>query len=134
MLPIIMLGSAGCTPAKPVCAEGSVSYVSDASLFPTAIAPEAAGSNLELQTVEIAGKEVEVNRVIHGPLCNESIQGTVYIACDVQVAAWSEHPDFFKNCDFNVEPDAVIYVAYHQNAAYYNGCASCHSVSGTTTP
>lgn len=76
--------------------------------------------------VEISGRLVWVDRVVHGPLCNGDWQGTVYVACDVQVPAWAETPTFLEACDLTIAPGSVVYVAYHNDTAYYNGC-SCHT-------
>jgi hypothetical protein len=76
--------------------------------------------------VEINGKMKWVDKVIEGPLCNDSWKGTVYVACDVQVFEWEQDPLFLKGCNLSIEPGTVIYVAYHNDAAYYNGC-SCHT-------
>jgi hypothetical protein len=67
-----------------------------------------------------------VDRVVSGPLCNDRWQGTVYVGCEVQVLEWSETPLFLKDCDLTIEPGTVVYVADHNDAAYYNGC-SCHT-------
>ncbi len=67
-----------------------------------------------------------VDRVVEGPLCDDHWQGTVYVGCGVQVKEWSEKPLFLKDCDLTIEPGSVVYVADHNNAAYYNGC-SCHT-------
>ncbi len=50
----------------------------------------------------------------------------VYVTCNVQVYPWVEEPTFLKNCNLKIEPGTVVYVAYHNNTAYYNGC-SCHT-------
>lgn len=76
--------------------------------------------------VEINGKMMAVDKVVTGPLCYDNWEGTVYVACDVQVLKWEKTPLFLKNCNLSIEPDTVVYVAYHNDAAYYNGC-SCHT-------
>ncbi|MEJ2563670.1 MAG: hypothetical protein P8Z42_13435, partial [Anaerolineales bacterium] len=82
---------------------------------------------------EIGGKTVEVDRVIHGPLCNDTWRGTIYVACDVQVAEWDEEqgPFFLDNCDLTIDPGTVVYVAAHNDTAYYKGCAVCHTSEGS---
>lgn len=77
-------------------------------------------------SIEIGGKQIWVDKVVSGPLCNDTWRGTVYVTCDVQVARWQEHPTFLKGCNLNIEPGTVVYVAAHNNAAYYQGC-SCHT-------
>lgn len=76
--------------------------------------------------VTIGGKQIMVDKVVVGPLCNDEWKGIVYVGCDVQVLAWDETPLFLKDCDLSIEPGTVTYVAYHNDAPYYNGC-SCHT-------
>ena len=76
--------------------------------------------------VEIKGNMTEVDRVIRGPVCEDSWGGTIYVACDIQIAEWGEAPDFFEECPLTIEPGTKIYVAAHNDTAYYKGC-SCHS-------
>jgi hypothetical protein len=75
--------------------------------------------------VKIKGKLREVDRVIHGPVCNDTWQGVVYVACDVQVAAWEEEPIFLRECNLTIEEDSVVYVASHNDQQFNKGC-SCH--------
>lgn len=77
-------------------------------------------------SVKIGRSELQVNKVVEGALCNDTWSGTVYVACDVQVYPWVEEPTFLKDCQLNIEPHTVVYVAYHNNTAYYTGC-SCHT-------
>jgi hypothetical protein len=68
-----------------------------------------------------------MDQVIEGPLCNGSWSGTVYIGCNVQVYEYEkDEPLFLKDCNLDIDPDTIVYVAYHNNAAYYKGC-SCHT-------
>lgn len=76
--------------------------------------------------VEVAGSQIQVNQVVHGALCNADWIGIIYVACDVKVYPWTEEPLFLKDCQLNIDPNTVVYVAYHNNAAYYKGC-SCHT-------
>ena len=76
--------------------------------------------------VEMGSKSLQVDRIVEGPLCNDTWSGTVYVTCNVQVYPWQEEPTFLKNCQLNIEPMTVVYVADHNNTAYYNGC-SCHT-------
>ena len=55
-------------------------------------------SNASPIPVEINGKLVPMDRIVEGPLCNDSWSGKVYVGCDVQVAEWVEDPLFLKNC------------------------------------
>jgi hypothetical protein len=79
--------------------------------------------------VEIRGKTVFVDRVVEGPLCNDTWSGTVYVTCNVQVYPWEGQPTFLENCDLTVEPGTVVYVADHGDEPYYKGC-SCHNAPG----
>jgi hypothetical protein len=85
--------------------------------------PENSSSPVE---VKISGRATTVDQVVTGPLCNGNWKGTVYVACNVQVAKWEKDPLFLKGCNLAIEPNTVVYVAYHNDAAYYNGC-SCHT-------
>ena len=76
--------------------------------------------------VEINGKLTQVDKVVEGPLCNDTWSGTVYVTCNFQVYPWDETPTFLKNCNLSIAPDTIVYVAYHNDTAYYNGC-SCHT-------
>ncbi len=76
--------------------------------------------------MSIGGNSVSVDRVVEGPLCDDTWRGTVYVGCAVQVKPWEGRPTFLKDCNLTIEPGTVVYVAYHHNAAYYNGC-SCHT-------
>lgn len=77
-------------------------------------------------SMEIGGKTISVDKVVEGPLCNDTWSGTVYVTCNVQVYQWEDQPTFLKNCNLTIEPGTVVYVAYHNDTAYYNGC-SCHT-------
>lgn len=76
--------------------------------------------------MKINGKLVSVDKVVDGPLCNDNWQGTVYVGCNVQVLEWEETPLFLKDCNLSIAEGTVVYVARHNNAAYYEGC-SCHT-------
>lgn len=77
--------------------------------------------------VRIRNQSVSVDQIVHGPLCDVHWSGTIYIDCDVSVPAWDrdEKPTFFEGCNLNIEDNTVVYVAYHNDEAYYTGC-SCH--------
>lgn len=111
-----------------VCPSGSVTHSAALTPFPTLPPPSNVGLPPAPSLVEIGGKMIEVDRVIHGPLCNDRWSGTIYVACDVQVATWTdeENPTFLSGCDFTVEPGTIVYVAAHNDTTYYNGC-SCHT-------
>jgi len=86
-------------------------------------APDPASTPVRM---EIGGRTIMVDRVVEGPLCNDAWSGTVYVTCNVQVLAWEDQPTFLRDCDLAIAPDTVVYVAYHNDAPYYNGC-SCHT-------
>lgn len=109
----------------PACPAGSVTYFDDIRLLPIATdgppSPDAPG-------LEAGEGSIQVDRIVTGPFCNLRLEGTVYVACDLQIAAWdeAEGPTFLEGCDFSVAPGTVVYVAAHHDAAYYKGC-SCHT-------
>lgn len=120
-----MLLFASCSSDEPACPipEGTKEYL---SLSPVLITPPSPDLVIDPKPVEIDGKVILVDKVVSGPLCNDTWQGTVFVTCDVQVYPWVEDPTFLKDCDLRIDPDTVVYVAYHNNTAYYKGC-SCHT-------
>jgi hypothetical protein len=76
--------------------------------------------------VSVGKAELQVDKLVQGALCNDHWSGTVYVGCDVQVYPWTDQPTFLKDCQLTIDPQTVVYVAYHNNAAYYTGC-SCHT-------
>ena len=80
--------------------------------------------------VEIGGKMVKVDRLVEGPLCNDTWSGTVYVGCNAMVGQSTmdadQNPLFLQGCDLHIEPNTIVYVAAHNDAAYYKGC-SCHT-------
>ena len=126
-LPLLLVGLAfliaGCQEATPVCPPVTqtphyLSIPPDDLPTPTPVSVA--------RSVMIGRRERQVDKVVEGPLCNDQWSGTVYVACDVQVYPWVEDPIFLKDCQLDIEPQTVVYVAYHNNTAYYNGC-SCHT-------
>lgn len=120
---ILLVLITGCGEAAPICPTptGTVHYLSappDKLATPT--------PSMGSRQVEINGREMQVDKVVEGALCNDTWRGSVYVKCDVQVYPWVEEPTFLKDCQLTIEPQTVVYVAYHNNAAYYNGC-SCHT-------
>ena len=103
------------------CPPERISYENDLSFFP----PPGATREFKPTTMEIKGKQIQVDRVITGPVCNESWEGVVYVTCDIQIPVWERDPFFFQTCEFEVEEGAVIYVEGHRDKKYNNGC-SCH--------
>lgn len=80
--------------------------------------------------MDIGGKSIKVDKVVQGALCSDTWSGTVYVGCDIQVYPWEKHPTFLDNCSLKIKPGTVVYVAAHNNTAYYNGC-SCHTSNPT---
>jgi hypothetical protein len=75
--------------------------------------------------MEIKSKQIQVDRVITGPVCNETWSGTIYVSCDIQIPAWEKDPFFFQDCDFDIEEGTIVYVEAHNDKQYDKGC-SCH--------
>lgn len=120
---ILLVFLVACSETPSVCQPGSITYFDDSTNL--AAAPlETSGESIP---VEIGRKTIQVDQVIHGPVCNQTLRGTVYVGCDIQIKKWSDKPNFLDGCSFTVEPGTVIYVAAHRDAAYYNGCSSCHT-------
>lgn len=90
-------------------------------------APLSASSPVQ---VKIGGKQMEVDKLVDYPLCNDEWSGTVYVGCEAQVAEAEldadANPLFLKGCNLEIAPNTVVYVAAHNDAAYYKGC-SCHT-------
>ena len=117
---LLMLFSA-CQPAAPVCPPGTLTYHTAPTL-------QGAGAlSTGPSQVTMGGTTLQVDQVLHGYLCDHSLRGTVYVACDIQVNEWVDKPLFLDGCNFMVAPGTVIYVAAHNNTAYYNGCTACHA-------
>lgn len=122
---IALLFLSACGPQAPACprATGTPHYlVVPPEELPTPV-PETNSSPISM---EIGGKTINVDKVVEGPLCNDTWSGTVYVTCNVQVYQWEDQPTFLKNCNLTIEPNTVVYVEYHNDSAYYNGC-SCHT-------
>ncbi|MGD2026926.1 MAG: hypothetical protein PVI99_03840 [Anaerolineales bacterium] len=77
--------------------------------------------------VTIRGRTIAVDRFIHGYLCKDQWEGTVYVTADIEVNAYDDpdNPTFLEGCDLQVAEGTVVYVAYHNDAKYMKGC-SCH--------
>jgi len=112
-----------CQPAVPVCPPDSISYISDFTQFSSSPSAEQSPSPVQ---VDINGKSMVVDDVIHGPLCDSKWSGTIYVACDLQIIEWLEDPTFLKDCKLTIEPGTIVYVAAHNDAPYYKGC-TCHT-------
>jgi len=115
----------GCNKQVSACqfATGTPHYLTIPPEELPALSPVTSTSPIPM---EIGGQTINVDKVVSGPLCNDTWSGTVYVTCNVQVYAWQEQPTFLKNCNLSITPGTVVYVAYHNDMAYYNGC-SCHT-------
>jgi hypothetical protein len=127
LLIFLVLFTAACQSSKPVCPPDSVTYLSDSTQF-TPINTNPSPSPTQ---VDINGKVILVDRIVHGPLCNANWSGTIYVACDVQITQWEEEPTFLQDCSLEIEPGTVVYVAAHNDDPYYKGC-SCHTGEATS--
>lgn len=122
LLVLVVLLVVACQSGKPVCPPDSVTYFSDSTPF-TQINTNPSPSPAQL---EINGQRINVDHIVRGPLCNGRWSGTIYVSCDVQIAQWEEEPTFMQDCNLEIEPGTVVYVAAHNDEPYYKGC-SCHT-------
>jgi hypothetical protein len=80
--------------------------------------------------LEIRGRKVTADQVVHGFVCDDQWSGTVYVDCDVEVPEYQtvsdEEANFWVGCDLQIEEKTVVYVAFHNDEVYYKGC-SCHT-------
>jgi len=120
----------GCARNNTVCPQDEGSHQPALQLADLREAPPPISDTTVSLQVEIQGKLIEVNKVVDYPLCNDNWSGTVYVSCEARVAEAEldaeASPLFLKGCDLNIESNTVVYVAAHNNAAYYKGC-SCHT-------
>jgi hypothetical protein len=125
VLLIFVLLVSSCQSNNTVCTaeRGTPQHIANMAQIPMWTA--APGSALTPALVTVSGKQVIVDKLVQGPLCNDTWRGVVYVDCDVQIAAWEENPTFLRDCDLEIAPGTVVYVAAHNDAAYYKGC-SCH--------
>ena len=128
---VFILLTSACQAAAPVCPPDSVTYTTDSTLLSASTSREEFEKSPAPMLVEINGKEMLFDDVIHGALCGGDWSGTVYVACDLQIALWDEEPTFLENCALNIEPGTVVYVAAYNDAPYYKGC-SCHTGEGVS--
>jgi hypothetical protein len=121
----VMLFLTACQTQTPSCppATGTPEYL---AVPPQDLPVSVPAFNASPIPIEIGGRTILVDKVVEGPLCNDIWSGTVYVTCNVQVYQWEEKPTFLKNCNLSIAPGTVVYVAYHHDTAYYNGC-SCHT-------
>jgi hypothetical protein len=125
LIGIALLFLAACQTKASACplATGTPQYLAVPPEELPAPVPDSKSSPIP---IEIGGATINVDKVVEGPLCNDTWSGIVYVTCNVKVYAWKDEPTFLKNCNLNIEPNTVVYVAYHNDSAYYNGC-SCHT-------
>ncbi len=123
----LILISSACQ-SKPACSQGEDAgppkHLTAEDLLVQSTQPVSSSS--PPADIKINGKLITFDKVVEGPLCNGKWQGTVYVGCNVQVLEWEEEPLFLKDCNLSIAEGTVVYVADHNNAAYYNGC-SCHT-------
>jgi len=126
LLGVALLLLAACRESAPVCPPRTGTPQPLSLPAPTAASINTSGASVTPIRVKIGGKAIPVDQVVQGPLCNGRWRGTVYVACDVQVLPWADQPTFLKDCDLSIESGTIVYVAYHNDTPYYNGC-SCHT-------
>ena len=119
-----------CQRHKTVCpptTEGAHPAYQQADLIATPASAAPASGPIQ---VEIRGKTMEVDKYVDYPLCNDTWSGTVYVSCEAQVAEWDPKVGsrFLEGCDLTIDPEAVVYVAAHNDSPHYNRC-SCHTGS-----
>ena len=110
---------------KAECPPERISYLDDPALFTQITSAADLEADSSPTWIEIKSKETQVDRVITGPVCNDTWSGTVYVTCDIQIAAWETEAFFFQDCNLDIDDGAVVYVEAHNDKAYYEGC-SCH--------
>ena len=111
-----------CNPNKSVCPDEEGPGVDTSSNPTIEVEQEHVGGPA---LVPINGKEVSVDKLVSGVLCNDEWAGTIYVGCDIEVADWEEDPFFLDGCSLDIKEGTVVYVADHNNTAFYKGC-SCH--------
>jgi hypothetical protein len=125
-LSLLIVFMMGCGKQTSICLLGTATP-SHLEIPPEDLPIPSAGASSAPVEMEIGGRMISVDKVVEGPLCNDTWSGTVYVTCNVQVYPWGEYPDFLKNCNLDIEPGTIVYVAHHNDTAYYNGCSSCHT-------
>ncbi|MBE0685660.1 MAG: hypothetical protein IH585_06640 [Anaerolineaceae bacterium] len=110
-----------CMDARSLCSPGMITYRDRTDPF-----PELTETQPEPQQIEIKRKMMSFDQVVSGQLCNNHLEGLVYVGCDIEIYEWDDKSNFLNDCNFYVESNTIIYVAAHNNRAYYKGCDSCH--------
>lgn len=115
--------TSGCQRQKTICPPDGVNTTpSDQSSIALEHNEDSEDSK---EWIEIGRKLVNFDKVVRGDFCQDSWEGMVYVSCEAQVAEWIDKPTFLDGCSLSIADDTVVYVADHNNEAYYQGC-SCH--------
>ena len=125
-LGLALMCLSACQPQAPVCppVTGTPHFL---TIPPEALPTPTPAAEPLPTLVKIGGRSILVDKVVAGPLCNDTWRGSVYVTCNVQVYPHEQdQPLFLKDCDLDIAPDSVVYVAWHNDAPYYKGC-SCHT-------
>lgn len=127
---VFWVSLSACSRTKTVCPPGDEMQQAPLVLPDLIDQPPPVPETSRPGEVEIQGRLVAVDKVVDYPLCNDNWSGVVYVSCDARVAEAEldadANPLFLKGCTLNIEPNTVVYVAAHNDAAYYKGC-SCHN-------
>ena len=129
---IVALFLSACQPQEPYCAESDLTYLDLSTWNPSDT--QINTSDQSPVSIDVDGKMMQFDQVVHGPLCNTHLSGNVYIACDIQIPQWQGTPNFLDDCDLSIDQGSVITVAAHNNTPYYQGCDFCHKSKPTETP
>jgi hypothetical protein len=128
LLVMMSLLAVGCSRKSAVCATEPPNLPVEVRQAITA--SENPGDVIFPVEIEIRNRTVSVDKIVHGFVCDDQWSGTVYVDCDVEVPDYEviseEEANFFEGCDLQIEEGAVVYVAFHNDEAYYKGC-SCHT-------
>src|SRR5512136_3046542 len=91
-LAIALLVLSGCQAKKPGCplaeTTGNILTIPPESL------PASTVSSSSPIEMKIRGRNVMVNKIVEGPLCNDTLSGIIYVTCNVQVYPWVDKPLF----------------------------------------
>jgi hypothetical protein len=130
LLIVLLLLLAGCEREQTICPADDGTHQPSLQLADLIQLPPPASGPSGPVLAMIQGREMEVNKLVDYPLCNDNWSGMVYVSCEVHVAEAEldvdSNPLFLKGCNLNIAPNTVVYVAAHNDAPYYKGC-SCHT-------
>lgn len=118
----------GCAADQPACPTGEGTQRAAPALKDLLeLPPPSSSGPIE---VLVGGRTMQVDKLVDYPLCNDNWSGTVYVSCEVQVAQAEldagSNPLFLQGCNLKIAANTVVYVAAHNDAAFYQGC-SCHA-------